>query len=159
MLDYQIQPNTRRCCLTGRELKPGERCFSVLLDEGNKLVRKDYSPEAWQGPPEGAFSFWSGRIPTSQGRRLPVIDNELLMDCFLRLEGQTEPSRVHFRYVVALLLTRRRRLRFEDSTGDANLLNLRCARTGKRHQVANPCLSEEEMAAVQEDVFQALGWE
>jgi hypothetical protein len=161
MIEYQIQPNTRRCSVTGRELHPGERYFSVLLDEGGKLLRRDYSAEAWQGPPDGAFSFWVGRIAAPQGRRRPAIDDELLLDCFQRLDGQDEPGRVNFRYVLALLLMRRRRLKFEETRqeGPHEVLCLRCTRTGARHQVVNPCLTEEEMATVQEDVFQALGWE
>jgi hypothetical protein len=30
-MEYQIQPNTRRCAVTGRELQPGERYFAALL--------------------------------------------------------------------------------------------------------------------------------
>jgi hypothetical protein len=161
MIEYQIQPSTRRCCATGREMQPGERCFSVLLDEGGKLVRKDYSPEAWQGPPAGAFSFWAGRVPLPQGRRRPAFDDELLLDCFGRLEDQTEPGRINLRYVLALLLMRRRRFVFEEArpAGNGEVLTVRCTRTGARHRVVNPGLTEEEMAAVQEDVFEALGWE
>ena len=33
MTEYQIQANSRRCVLTGRELLPGEKFYSVLLDE------------------------------------------------------------------------------------------------------------------------------
>jgi hypothetical protein len=161
MTDYQIEPSARRCSVTGRELKPGEGYFSVLLDEGARFVRKDYSKEAWQGPPAGAFSFWQGRISTQRGpRRLP-IDDDLLLDCFGRLAGQSEPSKVHFRYVLGLLLMRRKRFRFEEARQDKGqeVLHLRCTRTGNRYEVVNPCLTDEEMAAVQEDVFQALGWE
>jgi hypothetical protein len=161
MTEYQIQPNTRRCAATGRELLPGQPYYSVLLDEAGKLVRKDYSREAWQGPPPGAFSFWAGRISPPQSRRRPPIDDDLLADCFQRLEGQTEPGRLNFRYVLALLLMRRRRLRFEEAEQgpDGEILVLRCARTGARHRVVNPGLSEEELTAVQDDVFQTLGWE
>jgi hypothetical protein len=161
MVDYQIQPSTRRCVVTGRELMPGERCYSVLLEEGGKLVRKDYSPEAWQGPPAGAFSFWVGRVTQPQGKRRLPIDDDLLLDCFGRLEGQTEPNKISFRYVLALLLMRRRRFQFEEarSTDHGEVLVLRCTRSGARHEVPNPGLSDDEMAAVQADVFQALGWE
>ena len=161
MIDYQIQPSTRRCSATGRELRPGERYYGVLLEEGGKFVRKDYSVEAWQGPPEGAFSFWMGRLATPQGKRRQPIDDEMLLECFQRLEGQLEPGRVRFRYVVALLLMRRRRLKFEQSQQDGSqeVLILRCTRTGVRHTVVNPGLTDEELATVQDDVFQALGWE
>lgn len=161
MIDYQIHPSTRRCSATGRELQPGERYFGVLLEEGGKFVRKDYSVEAWQGAPEGAFSFWMGRLPPAQGKRRLPIDDEMLMECFQRLEGQWEPNRIRFRYVVGLLLMRRRRLRLEETQQDGpqEVLYLRCTRTGTRHAVVNPNLTDEELATVQEDVFQALGWE
>jgi hypothetical protein len=161
MTDYQIQPNTRRCSISDRELKPGERYFSVLLDEAGKFVRKDYAADAWPGPPLGAFSFWQGRIPTAEMRLQPPVDDDLLMDCFLRLDGQTEPARVGFRYVLALLLMRRRRLKWEEERreGGREVLRLRCARTGARHEVVNPGLSDGDLSAVQDDVFEALGWE
>jgi hypothetical protein len=161
MTDYQIQPNTRHCAASGRELRPGECYYSVLLDQGGKFLRQDYSAEGWQGPPPGAFSFWQGRISAGSTPRRPPIDDDLLMDCFQRLAGQGEPGRVHFRYVLALLLMRRRRFRFEEARqeGGRETLHLRCTRTGAKCQVVNPCLTDEEMEAVQEDVFQALGWE
>src|SRR6266404_3501813 len=158
MMEYQIQSNTRRCAITGRELRPGEKFFSVLLEEGGKFLRQDYSTEAWHGPPQGSFSFWAGHIPVGEeGKRLP-IDEELLMDCLQRLEGEREPARVNFRYVVALLLMRRKRLRFDEARmeGDQEILSLRCVRTRNTYRVLNPRLTEEEMAAVQEEVFKVL---
>lgn len=162
MIDYQIQPSTRRRSLSGRELRPGERYYSVLLEEGGKFVRKDYSAEAWQGVPEGAFSFWMGRLTPPQGkRRQQPIDDEMLMECFQRLEGQVEPGRIRFRYVVALLLMRRRRLKFDrtEQEGGRGVLHMRCTRSGARHAVIDPGLTDEELATVQDEVFQALGWE
>jgi hypothetical protein len=161
MTEYQIQANTRRCAATGRELRPGERYFSVLLEEQGKFVRRDYSGEAWQGPPPQAFSFWAGRIPADEGNRRPPIDDEMLVECFGRLEGQTDPARVNFRYVIALLLLRRKRFKFEEARmeGGQEVLSLRCVRTRALHRVVNPRLTEEEMTAVQDEVFKVLGWE
>lgn len=161
MLDYQIQENTRRCAATGKELQPGERFYGVLIDEGNRFVRKDFSSDAWQGPPEGAFSFWCGKVPAPSDAKKLRIDDDLLVDCFTRLEGQTDPSRLNFRYVVALLLMRRKRFKFEEVRTEAGqeVLCLRCTRTKAQYQVVNPRLTEEEMAAVQDEVFKVLGWE
>jgi hypothetical protein len=160
MIDYQIQPPTRRCAATGRKLRPGEKFYTLLLDQGGKFIRQDYSSEAWQGPPEGTFSFWTGRVPAQEENRRPRIDDDLLVDCFHRLEGQNDPGRVNFRYVLALLLMRRKRLQFAEARndGEREILLLRCARTRAQYQVVNPRLTEEEMAAVQEEVFQVLGW-
>ena len=161
MMDYQIQAATRRCAVTGRELQPGEKFYSVLLDENGRFIRQDYSTDAWQGPPQGAFSFWLSRVPPPEEGRGPRIDDDLLFDCFQRLESDTEAARVNFRYVVALLLMRRRRLKFEEA-GQENgqeVLRLRCVRTRTQYDVVNPRLTEAEMTAVQEEVFKVLGWE
>jgi hypothetical protein len=160
MTEYQIQPNTRRCAISGRELRPGERYFTALSEANGQFVRQDYSVEVWQGPPEGAFSFWAGKVPLDNAERRPHVDDEMLLECFERLQGQTEPSRLSFRYVVALLLMRRKRLKFEEAaTQDGHeVLTLRCARTGTKHEVVNPGMTEAEMMAVQEEVFKVLGW-
>jgi len=168
MTEYQIQASTRRCAATARELQPGERYFSVLLEESGSLVRKDYCLESWKGPPLGAFGFWQARLATGQTPRRPPIDDDLLLECFQRLapEGADEPgrqegNRVSFRYVLALLLMRRRRLRLEDTRqeGGREVLILRCTRSGERFQVTDPGLSDDQLEAVQEDVFRVLGWE
>jgi hypothetical protein len=159
--DYQIQPNTRRCFVTGRELKPGETFYGVLLDEGSQLVRHDYSAEVWHGPPENAFGFWAGKVPAPDQDKGPRIDDDMLLECFGRLEGQNDPGRVNFRYVVALLLMRRKRLKFGAARREDGheVLRLRDARTGAEHDVVNPGLTDAEMASVQAEVLKVLGWE
>jgi len=161
MTEYQIQASTRKCSLTGRELRPGEKVYTVLLDQDGKFVRHDYSMEAWQGPPANAFGFWVGHLPATEADRKPRIDDELLMDCFRRLEGQTEPARQNFRYVVALLLMRRKRLKFEEARTEngQEILRLRDARGRQAYQVVHPRLTDDEMIAVQEEVFKVLGWD
>jgi len=161
MTDYQIQNSTRRCAVTGQELQPGQVCYSVLLDEGGTFVRLDYSESAWQGPPPDAFSFWKGRVPATNPSRQPTFDDELLLECFHRLEGELESSKQSFRYVLALLLIRRRRLRLEKTEQEAGqeVMHLRCVRSGDRFCVVDPGLSDDELEAVQEDVFRLLGWQ
>jgi hypothetical protein len=161
MMDYQIQNSSRRCAISGRELQPGERYYSVLLDEGGTFTRKDFSMESWQGPPAGAFSFWQGRLPTGQAPRKPPIDDELLVECFNRLEGEAEQNKLSFRFVLGLLLMRRRRFKLEETRQDGGqeVLMLRCLRTGERIEVLDPKMSDEDLESVQEDVFRAIGWE
>ena len=159
-MDYQIQPNSRRCAVTGRELQIGERYYSALLEEDRRLVRKDFSVEAWAGPPSGAFSFWTGRVHADADRIRPRFDDDLLEDCFQRLAGETDPRRVSFRYVVALLLLRRRRLRYESSriVDGVETITLTHLGNGAKHEVINPRLSDNEMNEVQDEVFRVLGW-
>lgn len=160
--EFDIQAPARRCAAIDRELKPGDRVFGVLTDEAGKFVRRDYAADAWTGPPPGAIAYWAGRIPASDKPRKPTFNDALLLDCFDHLNGVADENRVNFRYVVALLLMRRKRLKFEDakrSETGAAVLVVRDAKTGTRYEVADPRLSEAEIEAVQTEVFQVLGWE
>jgi hypothetical protein len=160
MTDYQIQTNTRRCVVTGRELQPGDRFFSALFDEKDGLVRRDYSAESWTGAPEGAYSYWSGRIPQDTAARRPPIDDEMLFECLNRMAAEIEPAKIKFRYVIALLLMRRKRLKFAEAhrEGDHEVLVLHSPQRGERFNVIDPQLSDEEMNSVQDEVFEVLGW-
>jgi hypothetical protein len=160
MTPYQIQGPARQCAITGRELLPGERFYSALFDEIGQLVRKDYAYDAWPGRPENAIAYWTGRIPATDKPQRPIINDELLMDCFEHLTQSTESKQKNFRYIVALLLMRRKRLKFEDTKKQAGeeSLCLRDAKTGTRYEVLDPHLSEAEMDAVQDEVFRVLGW-
>lgn len=161
MTPYQIQGPARSCNVSGRELTAGEKIYSVLFDEAGQLVRRDYAADAWPGPPEQAIAWWSGRIPASDRPRRPTINDDLLLDCFSRLGESHEPGQLKFRYVVALLLMRKKRFRFEDvirRDGEEYML-LRDAKSAARHEVLDPHLSDDEISAVQDDVFRVLGWE
>jgi hypothetical protein len=161
MTDYQIQGSTRRCARTGREIRPGERYYSVLSDTGTALVREDYSQDGWTGPPAGAFAHWAGKMPKDSKPRRPPVDDDLLVECLTRLEGDTTADRVSFRYVLALLLMRRKRLRLEEvvNRDGGEVLIMRDVKGGARHEVADPGLDEGELESVQDEVFRVLGWE
>jgi len=161
MDEYQIQPNTRQCCITGRILEPGEKYHSVLIEEQGRLVRRDFSEAAWQGPSPEIFGYWSGRVPDKEDARKIRKDDDLLLDCLVRLENATDPKQLNFRYVVALLLLRSKRLHFEDAHKENGLefLRLRNPKTGDRFEVCDRQLSETEIEAVREEVFQVIGWE
>lgn len=151
---YDIQTCSRHCVRTGKELKPGERFFSVLHDRDGSLVREDISQEAWQGPPADAFSFWLSRVPAKDRPKRLQVDEEVLLDCFCRLAEEAESQKVNFRYILALLLMRRKRLKFDDArtqNGQEHLI-LRCTKTRNLHTVVNPQLTEPQLAEVQEEV-------
>jgi hypothetical protein len=162
MTDYEIQGPTRICAATGRELKPGDRFHAVLIEREGKLERNDYAVEAWTGSPPGAIAHWSGRVAAVDKPRKPAVNDDALLACFDRLKDSNEPDAANFRYVVALLLMRRKRFRFEDAIRDGegrDVLLLKDAKGGTIHRVADPRLADDQIAVVQAEVFRVLGWE
>jgi hypothetical protein len=86
----------------------------------------------------------------------------MLLECFHRLEGATEPGKLNFRFVLSLLLLRRKRLRVLDTVvggKDRSILVMGGPRGSERYQVVDPGLSDSDLEAVQEDIFRVLGWE
>ncbi|MFL5242736.1 MAG: hypothetical protein ACJ8FY_11565 [Gemmataceae bacterium] len=161
MDDYQIEPNTRRCSLTDRVLAPGEKYHSVILQENGRLVRHDYSEAAWPGLPPDVFGYWTGHVPDKEAARKLRKDDDLLFDCLGRLESAGDAKQLNFRYVVALLLLRSKKLKFEDTRKQDGLefLRLRNPKTGDSFEVLDRRLSEAEIDTVREEVFQVVGWE
>jgi hypothetical protein len=158
---YPILNHARICATTGRPLVAGEKYCSALFDESGQFVRKDYSAAGWPGQPENAIAFWTGKVPDQHQKRRLTFDGDLLMECFGRLAEDADPNKVSFRYVVALLLLRRKQLRFNDVRRDCGqeFLQLECPKTGSAFEVLDPHLSEADMARVQEEVVKVLGWE
>jgi hypothetical protein len=156
---YQIQTASRTCARTGRDLKPGESFFSVLYDRQGQWFREDISKDAWTGPPSEAFSFWLTRMPVEGQPKKPTLDDEMLWNCFQRLPDDAEPKQTAFRYVLALLLMRRKKLRFEEMRKDngQEWLVVRDPKQKKLHQILDPRLTEAQMIEVQEELENLLG--
>ncbi len=163
MTEYDIQSPARVCAATGRELRPGDRYFAVLTEAAGKLTRADYAADARPAPPAGAVAYWTGRVPAAGARpRKPAVNDDLLLDCFDRLRGSADADGLNFRYVVALLLMRRKRFKFEDAARDdrgRDVLVVKDARGGAVHHVTDPRLTDDQIAAVQTEVFRVLGWD
>lgn len=122
--NYDVQRPSGFCLATGRSLEPGEDCYSALVDipenerEPNDqlgMKRVDVSVEAWsQGfRPPHLFSFWKTAVPEPTDKKKMFVDDNVLLNLLRRLEEATEPQRLAFRYVVALILMRKKLLRYD----------------------------------------------
>lgn len=118
MIDFDIQRCTRKCAATDRELRPGETVYSVLLAEGSAVVRRDYSADAWPGPPEGALGWWKSQLPSPQSRKLNWAPSDVMLHYFVELESR--PDDADLRYVLTLLMVRRRLLRLDETVAEAD---------------------------------------
>jgi hypothetical protein len=136
MTDYDIQRCTRHCAASGRELAAGETFYSALVSEGGELRRRDYAAEAWQGPPPASIAWWKSRIADPGARRKHWAPNDVMLEFFDELERQ--PDKQDMRYVLALLLVRRRVMRLEETEIDGEgreLLVLHCPRRDATYKV------------------------
>jgi len=153
MTDYEVARPTRHCAASDRELKPGEEFFSALVVDGAELRRVDYSADAWQGPPEGSVGWWKSQIPEPGAQRPQWAPNDVMLEFFDELAEQPEQQDV--RYVLALLLVRRRVMRLEDTERDPSgreTLILHCPRRDETYNVPATEPTAERIDAIQEQL-------
>lgn len=162
MSTYQLQGPTRICAQSGKVLKTGDKFVSALFEESGKLVRRDYALETWapQTLTPAPIAFWSGKIAEEGKQTKLVVNDEVLVDCLDHLTNNLDPSKANFRYIVALLLMRKKRLRFEDllKKDGQEILVLRDHKTKKMYEVLDPRLDESQAESAQDEVFEVLGW-
>ncbi len=159
MADFEVARSLGVCTVTGRTLGEGETFYAVLFERPDGFVRQDYSVEAWTDPPEDAFCFWKSRVPKKgQKKKNVIVDNDVLIDFFERLTGEPEPVKVQFRFVLALMLMRKRLLRYEETTDvDGNeTWTMTLTTNDSAHEVVNPHLQDDEIDAVSEQLTAIL---
>jgi len=156
-MDYEIQRTARCCVATGRQLGPGDDFYSVLVREGADLKRRDYSVEAWNGPPEGAIGWWKSQMPDPSSRRMHWAPNEVMLHFFEELQSQ--PDKDDMRYVLALLLVRRRVLRQEEQEHDQEgreMLVLYCPRRETTFRVPTVTPAPSRIDEIQQELAKLL---
>jgi hypothetical protein len=139
LLDFEVQRCTRRCAATENPLEPGDVCYSVLLAEGADVIRKDFSSQAWSGAPEGSLGWWKSRIPESTAKKIKLAPNDVLLQLFEQLANRPEQS--DLRYVLALLLIRRRVLRLDFAELESD--ELPAAEGGNHEQMIVYCPKQD----------------
>jgi len=133
-------------------------------EAGLPLERLDLCAGCWDQSRAGEyFSSWKSTVPADEPEeRRPLarrIDTETIYDLFRRLEGHADPLQQKFRFILALMLMRRKRLRFtavvRAAHGEHLVLDDRDE--GVTHKVLDPGLAEEEIDALRGQVDRLLG--
>jgi hypothetical protein len=158
-MEWEIGGKAVNCAECGKAFDEEEELFSALFDDQAAFARKDYCVGCWDGGgARAAFSFWRTRVPRRDEPVRRIVDDDVLIDLFQRLEGAEEENRRNFRFVVALLLMRRKVLRYVElkREADGSALVLHDRIRGCRCEVADPGLTEEQIQQVTEEVAQLL---
>jgi hypothetical protein len=156
-MDYEIQNFTRHCTTTGREFAPGEWYYSAVVAEGEELKRFDYAAEVWQAPPENAVGWWKSQVPDKTSRRKHWAPNDVMLNFFDELA--VAPDKQDMRYVLTLLLVRRRVFRLEEELRDEEgreALTVYCPRRDATYNVLAVMPAQERIEQIQDELAALL---
>ena len=153
--EYNISKASGQCVACGRAMPPLEEFMAVLRETDEAFVREDYCLPCWQANPreetKERVGVWRAHVPPPADRKRMFVDDEMLVNLFHRLEEATEPAKVNFRFVLALVLMRKKMLvydRMEIADG-AEIWQMHFRGASEQvHRVTNPHLDEEKITEV-----------
>jgi hypothetical protein len=159
--DVSIAKPTGVCAATGAAIGPGERFVAALFEKpGAALEREDFTAHAWDAgsrPAGTLLAFWRGAMPASAAKAPARLDNAELLELFERLGPGVEGQAAAMRYVLALLLVRRRVLRYAGQHGGA--LRVTDGTDAPPIEVKDPGLDAGAIAAVADRFGELAGLE
>lgn len=156
--EYNISRPAGTCGECGKQLQVGDEFVTVVRDADDELSRNDYCMSCWKNPPQGrdVLGVWHSKIPPKQEKKRLFVDDDLLVNLFTRLEGADDPSRINLRFVLALVLMRKRLLSYDGMTRTPDgreMWNMRLRGAEAANSVENPHMDDEKIA----DVSRRLG--
>jgi len=157
VLDFEVKKFTRVCAETESEFKPGDIFYAYLIRDGGETVRRDVSAEAWNGPPEDCIAWWKSCVPDLKSKKLNWAPNDVMLHYFH--ETDDKPAELDIRYVLALLLIRRRIFKLEDTTEDEQLgeaLVCYCSKNETEYTVPVVKISPERSVEIQSLLSQLM---
>lgn len=160
---------TATCAATGRPLVPGESIVAALCEvppgdeSGHEFIRRDYSAEAWDGGarPTELVCFWRTTAPEPDAKKRLLVDDDTLVELFDRLEGDDRAQRLAYRWLLCLILLRKKMLRHlrVEREGDSEWWLVQKRGLGDELppiRVRNPKIRDEDLQELSEHLGEVM---
>ena len=154
--EWKIKARGHVCSVTGRAFADDEPFHTAIFEDASAdgFVRRDFSVEAWDAERQNLtpFSHWRSvyEAPKEDPRKA-VVEKETAESLLRRLIDTDEPSTENARFVLAVMLERKRTLRETDSRrlGDAMLRIYEHTKTGEAFIIRDPMLRLDQIDSIQ----------
>jgi len=159
---YDVPRPSGKCAVCGRDIPPGEKFVAAIRETSTGFERLDISPDCWQTfDRANLLGFWQTVMPRPEEKKKLFVDDQVLCDLFERLADVTEPAKVNFRFVLGLILMRKRLIVYETTRHDdgKDVWVVRLKGKDQRLDLTDPKLNEQEMTEVSQQLGQILNEE
>ncbi len=151
--EYNIQKTSGVCCTCEAQLEPGTEFIAAIRETDEGFERLDHCTECWkksQGGSNGYAAVWQSRVPLPREKKKLLVDDEVLITFFRRLEEAEQESKIAFRFVLALVLMRKKILSYEGSAerDGCDAWRMRFRGSDETCEVIDPHMDEERIAEV-----------
>jgi hypothetical protein len=158
MEEWEVEKPLGQCYGSGRKIGYGEDYFAALAETEQGLQRRDFCVEYWHQERPDVYCYWKSKLPDPAQKKQIFVDDEMLMVFFERLGQESEREKINFRFVLTLILMRKRRLKYDSSMteGDKEIWRMRVVGDNHFVEVENPHLDEEQIEQLSSQLSQIL---
>jgi hypothetical protein len=156
---YSIARAEGKCHVCSRVIAPGEKFSAALRETPVMLERLDICTECRGGfDKAGLLGFWQTTMHPPTVKKAMFVDDDVLCELFARLAEVEEPAKVNFRFVLGLILMRKRRIVYESTRHDGEIEKWSVRFKGKEElmDLINPRLNEEQVGEVSSQLGEIL---
>lgn len=142
--EYQMPRRSERCCACDRRFEVGDAIQACLFETPGGYERRDYCV-ACPRPDDVPLAMWRTRRPEPAVPRATPFDREAILAFFRRLAGADTPAKLQLRFVLALLLWRKKVLVLDSSrTSDdgTETWHFTMPKTDNAYDIQRPDLDE-----------------
>lgn len=136
--------------------------MAAVKETSTGLERQDVCLDAWKDcPREGLLAFWQATMPQPNAKKKVFVDDEVLKQIFENLTEAEEPAKLNFRFVLALILMRKRIIVYERTRYEKNreIWSVRFRGKDEMMDLFNPQLDEQRIAEVTQHLGEILNEE
>jgi len=158
--DWEIKARAHRCSRTDEPFEDGAPIYTLLFRDKTRFVREDISEAAWRRLKDTIkpFSFWKSQYQAPAAKPPEAVPRESAESLLRRLPDEDNTGTVNARYVLAIMLERKRILRQVDvrESADERILVYEHVKTGEVFLILDPRLNLADVEPVQQEVYRLL---
>jgi hypothetical protein len=147
------------CAACEAGFEPGTIVVSTLHaapdDEDVPFVRRDFCGGCFDGEADTGepFSWWRAEVPAPEEKKA-AFDLGVAREFLVRLLQEDAPERASLRYLLALLLMRKRIVRVDDQFTDerGEMMTIRLPPDEAVHEISCPEIDEGEAEALRDQI-------
>ena len=111
--NWTMPPAHRSLLCVPTTIRPRRGILRLSLRDQRRYERHDYCLNCGVPITPVPIGSWRTRRPMPRSSSVPTFDREAVYRFFERLEGSDEPQRIQFRFLLALLLWRKKVIKLE----------------------------------------------
>lgn len=160
--DFSLARPRGHCAATNEPIAPEEPFIAALRETPAGFERLDIKVSAWESfDRTDIVAYWKMSMPKAEAKKRLLVDDNVLCDLLERLQGVESIEKQCFRFVLALILMRKRLVIYENTRVDdgKEIWTMRLKGKEQSFELIDPKPTDEQIAAVKDQLGQILSEE